>query len=508
MKKNLLVISLIFAMCATAFAQEVQTENTNDNATVNTENVESSSFCPHRIKLYLGAGFTNNIYKRIDLKQYYSQSELLSLHYAYFFNEHWGLSIGAEVNHLGAKAAFAGSGVIPQYDDQLFNDDVTRYDLYYKANGLIEKQSIWAIEVPLQAQFEWKFDGRNGIYAGLGVYGYFPFIKGVNKYTGEGEITTAGVEEPVGQDYNYDYDMLNHFGTSNYDGQDRRTKLRCSMGVEADFGGVFQISRIADFYIGAFCKFNFLDILPKAENKVPVFANDANGEPVFNGTLGSNILDAYKNDNVHLLSQNDYSGIRTKWDQLQIGLKLGFHMRACANPAEKSRKQLEKEILEELKKKSNEPIIIKQDPQYIYIVPVCDQLDNDDEDLTEEDKAAIKELSDVLSKTKILFDLDKDIPKIADQNDNINRTVSILKKNPSLKLIVEGYTCDLGSEQHNRDLAQRRANAVRDMFIQKGVSSDQIETATYTVNDPQNKQNIQDPSREEHRAAIFRIVKR
>lgn len=509
MKKNLLVISLIFAMCATAFAQEVQTENTNDNATVNTENVESSSFCPHRIKLYLGAGFTNNIYKRIDLKQYYSQSELLSLHYAYFFNEHWGLSIGAEVNHLGAKAAFAGSGVIPQYDDQLFNDDVTRYDLYYKANGLIEKQSIWAIEVPLQAQFEWKFDGRNGIYAGLGVYGYFPFIKGVNKYTGEGEISTAGVEEPVGQDYNYDYDMLNHFGTTNYEGQDRRTKLRCSMGVEADFGGVFQISRIADFYIGAFCKFNFLDILPKDENKVPVFANGENGEPVFNGTLGSDILAAYKNDAAnHLLSQNDFSGIRTKWDQLQIGLKLGFHMRACASPAEKSKKQLEKEILEELKKKSNEPIIIKQDPQYIYIVPVCDQLDNDDEDLTEEDKAAIKELSDVLSKTKILFDLDKDIPKIADQNDNINRTVSILKKNPSLKLIVEGYTCDLGSEQHNRDLAQRRANAVRDMFIKKGVSSDQIETATYTVNDPQNKQNISDPSREEHRAAIFRIVKR
>ncbi len=114
----------------------------------------------------------------------------------------------------------------------------------------------------------------------------------------------------------------------------------------------------------------------------------------------------------------------------------------------------------------------------------------------------------MLSKTKILFDLDKDIPKINDQNDNINRTVQILKNNPSLKLIVEGYTCDLGSENHNRDLAQRRANAGRDMFIQKGVSSSQIETATYTVNDPQNRQNIQDPSREEHRAAIFRIVKR
>ena len=166
------------------------------------------------------------------------------------------------------------------------------------------------------------------------------------------------------------------------------------------------------------------------------------------------------------------------------------------------------DFLEELKKKSNEPIIIKQDPQYIYIVPICDQLDNDDDYLTADDKEAIKELSDVLSKTKILFDLDKDIPKISDYNDNINRTVSILKKNPALKLIVEGYTCDLGTEAHNRDLAQRRANAVRDLFIQKGVRADQIETASYTVNDPQNRQNIQDPAREEHRAAIFRIVKR
>ena len=133
-------------------------------------------------------------------------------------------------------------------------------------------------------------------------------------------------------------------------------------------------------------------------------------------------------------------------------------------------------------------------------------MDQDDEYLTPADKKAISELSEALSNTKILFDLDKDIPKISDYNDNINRTVSILKANPQLKLIVEGYTCDLGSEQHNRDLAQRRANNVRNLFIQKGVNPDQIETASYTVNDPQNKQNITDPRREEHRAAMFSVL--
>lgn len=523
MKKNLLLISLIFALCCTTYAQEVQTENTNDNETVKTENVETSSFCPHHINIHFGEAFTNNIYNRVkDLgfNQYYSLSSMLDVDYAYFFNEHWGLGLGVGVNRLGAKASISKSGVVTDYNvsnDGSFNAPVTydpNYDLYYDARGLREKEVIWAVEVPLKAHFDWRFDGRNGIYAALGVQGYFPF-KAFNKYTGEGNITTSGYEALYNQWYEVHPEngvnkMENHFGTYTYDGRGNNVKLRCSVDVLADFGGVFQISRIADFYLGAYAKYGFLDILPK-EKHTFLQADYAkygfvNGIPTFQGTLGSDVLDAEKQNRIDN-GESVRNGFN-KWNLLQVGVKAGFHIKACANPAEKSKKQIEKEILEELKKKSNEPIIIKQDPQYIYIVPVCDQLNNDDDALTEEEKVAIKALSEELSKTKILFDLDKDIPKIDDYNDNINKSVAILKSNPSLKVIVEGYTCDLGSEEHNRDLAQRRANKVRELFIKKGVSADQIETATYTANDPQNKQNISDSRREEHRAAIFRIVKR
>ena len=132
-------------------------------------------------------------------------------------------------------------------------------------------------------------------------------------------------------------------------------------------------------------------IVPEKE-KTEMFSMDK-GTPTFNGTLSSNILETMKN------SEPKYSDIRTKWDQLQVGLKLGFHIKACANPVEKSRKQVEKEILEELKKKSNEPIIIKQDPQYIYIVPVCDQMDDDESGFTPEDKADVEELTKALANT-------------------------------------------------------------------------------------------------------------
>lgn len=502
MKKNLLLVSLIFAMC-TAFGQEVQTEN---NSGSNPENYETSSFCPHHVNVHVGEAWTNNIYRRAGLNQYYSHSTMLDVDYAYFFNEHWGLSIGTGLNRIGAKASISKSGVISDYNvlnDQTFSPD-HNYDLHYEANGLREKEVVWAVEIPLKAHFDWRFDGRNGIYAALGLQAYIP-LKAYNKYNGEGSVTTSGYEADYNQWYIRHYEeallkMDNHFGLGSYTGKGRNVKMRASVDIVADFGGVFAIGKTTDFYIGTYCKYGFLDILPKT--KTSLIGNSSNSSvPQFNGTLGSDILEqAYQN--------GDIKKNQTKWNLLQVGVKVGFHFKCCATPQEKSRKDIEKEILEELKKKANEPIIIKQDPQYIYIVPVCDQLNDDDDYLTPEDKAAINELSDVLSKTKILFDLDKDIPKISDYNDNINRTVAILKANPSLKLIVEGYTCDLGSEQHNRDLAQRRANNVRNLFIQKGVSPDQIETASYTVNDPQNKQNITDPSREEHRAAIFRIVKR
>ena len=505
MKKNLLLVSLIFAMC-TAFGQEVQTEN---NSGANSENYETSTFCPHHINVHAGEAWTNNIYRRAGLNQYYSHSTMLDIDYAYFFNEHWGISLGAGFNRIGAKASISKSGVIADYDvnndpgfDAALNYD-PNYDLYYDANGLREKEVVWAVEVPLKAHFDWRFDGRNGIYATLGVQGYFP-IKGFNKYTGEGTITTYGYEDLFNQWYMRHYEdgqikMDNHFADGSYTGNGKNVKMRPSVDIVTDFGGVFAISKKVDFYVGAYFKYGFLDILPKAKTTL-IAANDQ-GQMEFQGTLGSNILDiAYDNGSI---KKN-----QTKWNLMQVGAKVGFHFKTCMTPEEKSKKQIEKEILDELKKKSNEPIIIKQDPQYIYIVPVCDQLEEDDDYLTPADKKAINDLSDALSKTKILFDLDKDIPKVSDYNDNINRTVSILKSNPQLKLIVEGYTCDLGSEQHNRDLAQRRANNVRKLFIEKGVSPDQIETASYTVNDPQNRQNITDPRREEHRAAIFRIVKR
>lgn len=129
---------------------------------------------------------------------------------------------------------------------------------------------------------------------------------------------------------------------------------------------------------------------------------------------------------------------------------------------------------------------------------------SDNKKLVPKDKVALREMADVLSKSKIRFDYNKDIPIIEDYNDNINKTVLIMKENPTFGLQIEVYSDNTGSEEHQRDLAQRRAYNVKQMFIDKGVPENQISTVTYTVNDPQFRQNI--PEGGEHRCAIFRIL--
>ena len=358
MKKNLLLVSLIFAMC-TAFGQEVQTENNSD---ANSENYETSFFCPHHINVHVGEAWANNIYRRAGINQYYSHSTMLDVDYAYFFNEHWGLSLGVGLNRIGAKASISKSGVISDYDEihdgsfDDYEDYNPNYDLYYDANGLREKEVVWAVEVPLKAHFDWRFDGRNGIYAALGVQGYFP-LKAFNKYTGEGSITTYGYESLYNLWYMPHYEdgnikMDNHFAEGSYTGKGRNVKMRPSVDLVADFGGVFALGKKVDFYLGAYCKYGFLDILPKDKTTL-IGANDQ-GQMEFKGTLGSDMLN-------RLYDNGEIKKNKTKWNLLQVGVKTGFHFKTCATPAEKSKKQLEKEILEELKKKSNEPIIIKQD---------------------------------------------------------------------------------------------------------------------------------------------------
>jgi OOP family OmpA-OmpF porin len=76
----------------------------------------------------------------------------------------------------------------------------------------------------------------------------------------------------------------------------------------------------------------------------------------------------------------------------------------------------------------------------------------------------------------IFFETGKAVLK-KESYTQLDIVVGILKDNPELYADIEGHTDNVGSDQLNQKLSDRRAAVVRDYFISKGISADRL-TAT------------------------------
>jgi OOP family OmpA-OmpF porin len=79
--------------------------------------------------------------------------------------------------------------------------------------------------------------------------------------------------------------------------------------------------------------------------------------------------------------------------------------------------------------------------------------------------------------SKALFDFDKAVLKPEGQAAIDREVISRLRDVTKLELVlVTGHTDRIGSQAYNQRLSERRANAVRDYLVSKGVPRDKIET--------------------------------
>jgi len=443
-------------------------------------------------------GYTNNIYNKVEfIHPSCPYSAILEMKYAFFFAPKWGVSLGAGVSRYAAQGTLNISGFILEHNDPLYGNGT--YNLHYKTNNLVEKQRILALEAPLQFHFEHRV-GRNGLFASLGATGYFPIILAQSKYPqGRGSITTSGYDAHKNVMYE---DLPMRFGTGDARVTPAKANMNISVDAVAEFGGIFRISESCDFYLGVYGSYGFLDILPTEKRNF--ITSEPNSTFTINSLLASNYLSEYNN----YIEQNNlgWKKAAEKWNRWQAGAKIGFHIKPMCKKEKKGKSMREARRDYYNYMSSGENNNSRSEIHTIYVYNIAPSNYLNDNDFTEKERETISNLVNALSNGKILFDIDSDVPKIEDKNFIVAAS-DILKMEPSLNLIIEGYTCDLGSEQHNRELAKKRAETIRDLFVKQGVSPSQITVAGYIASDPQSKINIKNEEREEHRAVIFRIVK-
>jgi len=69
-------------------------------------------------------------------------------------------------------------------------------------------------------------------------------------------------------------------------------------------------------------------------------------------------------------------------------------------------------------------------------------------------------------------------------NSNLSNIVDILQNNPDMKIRIEGHTDNIGSMDYNIDLSQKRANAVKNYLVGKGIQESRISIVGFGYKNP------------------------
>lgn len=87
----------------------------------------------------------------------------------------------------------------------------------------------------------------------------------------------------------------------------------------------------------------------------------------------------------------------------------------------------------------------------------------------------------------------------------LNRVVELMQNNPNLKIKIEGHTDDVGTQERNLKLSNKRANSVKEYLIKKGISEKRLETIGYGKSKPIDKTDS-DEARKKNRRVEFTII--
>jgi outer membrane protein OmpA-like peptidoglycan-associated protein len=149
--------------------------------------------------------------------------------------------------------------------------------------------------------------------------------------------------------------------------------------------------------------------------------------------------------------------------------------------------------------------------------PTLFSLDDDDpraikRDNELEERRAKEALAEIEKKVelgalpKIQFEFDKDAIT-PESGPTLNLVAELLLKHPRLKLIALAHTDNIGTEEYNLDLSERRARSVKTYLVQQGVPPPSIRFKGMGYSMPL-EDNSTDEGRAKNRRVEFRVTYR
>ena len=84
----------------------------------------------------------------------------------------------------------------------------------------------------------------------------------------------------------------------------------------------------------------------------------------------------------------------------------------------------------------------------------------------------------------------------------LDEAVNAMRQDATLRLTIEGHTCNIGTAEYNLALGNRRANAVREYLTSRGISAERLNTVSYGEERPKYDNSREETRRLNRRAAL------
>jgi peptidoglycan-associated lipoprotein len=127
---------------------------------------------------------------------------------------------------------------------------------------------------------------------------------------------------------------------------------------------------------------------------------------------------------------------------------------------------------------------------------------NDGRGGTASDKVTIEvSAGEEQSFPNVLFDFDSSAIR-QDAIPTLDAVIAAMKANPNMQVQIQGHTCNIGTAEYNLALGERRATAVRNYLVQRGIAVSRLSTISYGEERPAHS-NAQESTRRLNRRAEF-----
>lgn len=244
------------------------------------------------VGLNLGGGLNTMLYNPANGSHSVGFGFDAGLHYAHFFNEHFGLGVGVHYALANAYAKYdfteVSNGLIHASNTNL------HYDLTTKFDNWKEHQTVGLLGIPVEAFYRMALNAKWTFIGGLGVQVDLPLH---GKYSrSEGSYTTVGTFASLGS-YPVS-DMPEHgFGTYDAIPNSKIENLATMVSIIADAGARMDLNNKLGLYLGIYAGYGLTDMLGEKKNDAMLTINTTDPSVLdYNGTFASNEIDA-----LHLL---------------------------------------------------------------------------------------------------------------------------------------------------------------------------------------------------------------